>query len=69
MHSFARGWDYVEEVGLIMAGSIKPDTRVVELTTDDGVTWQHLAHIPWGDPANDLELLGPCVVILGRIHI
>lgn len=52
-----------------MAGSIKPDTRVVELTTDDGITWEHLAHIPWGDPTNDLELLGPCIVILGRIHI
>lgn len=60
---FGRGWDYMEEVGLIMAGSIYPDSRVVELTADGGINWEHLAQIPWGRP-NELEITSPCVVIL-----
>ena len=68
MHSFTRGWDYVEEVGLIMAGSILPDSQTVELTTDGGQTFQNLSEIPWGSPTEP-ELLGPCVVILGSFHI
>ena len=31
-----------------MAGSIAPDARTVELTRDDGKTFEHLAVIPWG---------------------
>ena len=54
----------MEEVGLIMAGSIYPESRVVELTTDGGKNWVHLASIPWGRPT-ELEITSPCVVILG----
>ena len=43
-----RGSDYIEEVGLIMAGSIRPDSRTVELTRDGGKTFEHLGTIPWG---------------------
>ena len=43
-----RGWDYMPEVGLIMAGSINPDSRTVELSTDGGQTFQDLGDIPWG---------------------
>ena len=42
-----RGSDYIEEVGLIMAGSIRPDSRTVELTRDGGKTFEHLGTIPW----------------------
>ena len=42
-----RGSDYIEEVGLIMAGSIRPDSRTVELTIDGGKTFKHLGTIPW----------------------
>ena len=68
LHSFIRGWDYDEEVGLIMAGSVVPDSQTVELTTDGGQTFQHLAEIPWGQPTEP-ELFGPCTVILGSYHI
>ena len=54
----------MEEVGLIMAGSIYPESRVVELTADGGINWEHLAQIPWGRPS-ELEITSPCVVILG----
>ena len=37
----------MEEVGLIMAGSIRPDSRTVELTIDGGKTFKHLGTIPW----------------------
>ena len=43
-----RGWDYMPEVGLIMAGSINPESRTVELSTDGGLTFQDLGDIPWG---------------------
>ena len=51
-----------------MAGSVAPDSRTVELTTDGGKTFQHLGEIPWGRPTTEAELLGPCVVILGSFH-
>ena len=62
-YRFARGWDYSEQVGLIMAGSISPPTRTVEMSTDGGVSFQSLADIPWGAPTEP-ETAGPCVVIL-----
>ena len=68
MDSFLRGWDYVEDVGLVMAGSVRPDSRTVELTTDGGKTFQHLGDIPWGQNTTEPELRGPCVVILGSFH-
>ena len=66
LDSFNRGWDYNEDVGLIMAGSVAPDSRIVELTTDGGQTFEHLADIPWGRPSEE-EIAGPCAVILGRL--
>ena len=66
LDSFNRGWDYNEDVGLIMAGSVAPDSRIVELTTDGGKTFEHLADIPWGRPSEE-EIAGPCAVILGRL--
>ena len=60
-----RGWDYIEEVGLIMAGSIDPESRIVELSTDGGQTFEHLENITWGTPSED-ENAGPCVVILDQ---
>ena len=47
-YRYRRGWDFHEDVGLIMAGSIRPDARTVELTRDGGKTFEHLAVIPWG---------------------
>ena len=47
-YRYRRGWDFNEDVGLIMAGSIAPDARTVELTRDGGKTFEHLAVIPWG---------------------
>ena len=46
-HRYRRGWDYIEEVGLIMAGSLVPASKAVELSTDGGQTFEHLAGIPW----------------------
>ena len=46
-YRYRRGWDFNEDVGLIMAGSIAPDARTVELTRDGGKTFEHLAVIPW----------------------
>ena len=68
IHRFARGWDYHEEAGLIIAGGLRPDSQTVEMTTDGGQTFEHLADIPWGRPTYD-ERIGPCVVILGSFHI
>lgn len=47
-----------------MAGSIYPDSRTVEITTDGGKNWEHIANITWGRPT-ELEITSPCVVILG----
>ena len=68
LDSFLRGWDYDEDVGLIMAGSVAPDSRTVEQSTDGGQTFEHLGDIPWGRPTEP-EMTGPCVVILGSFHI
>ena len=46
-HRVRRGWDYMEDVGLIKAGGIRPDSRIVELSSDGGQTFQHLAEIHW----------------------
>ena len=67
LDSFNRGWDYNEDVGLIMAGSVAPESRIVERTTDGGQTFEHLGDIPWGRPTEP-EIIGPCVVILGSFH-
>ena len=67
MHRSHRGWDYIEDVGLIMAGSAYPDSQTVEITRDEGKTFEHLAEIPWGRPTEP-EIIGPCVVILGSFH-
>ena len=53
----------MEEVGLILSGSIRPESRIVELSTDGGQSFQHLAGIHWGRP-NETESSGPCTVIL-----
>ena len=67
LNSFNRGWDYNEDVGLIMAGSVAPESRIVERTTDGGQTFEHLGDIPWGRPTED-EIAGPCAVILGSFR-
>lgn len=63
LNRVARGSDYSEQVGLIMAGSISPPSRTVEISTDGGVSFQNLTDIPWGEPTEP-ETAGPCVVIL-----
>ena len=50
-----------------MAGSAYPDSQTVEITRDEGKTFEHLAEIPWGRPTEP-EIIGPCVVILGIFH-
>ena len=69
LHSITRGWDYDEDVGLIMAGSVRPDSRIVERSTDGGKTFEHIASLPHGRNLTEDELVAPCVVILGKFHI
>ena len=56
-----RGWDFTHGAGLIMVGSQRPWSRDVEISTDNGTTFQHLPMLPYGDNEG---VDYPCVTII-----
>ena len=57
--SFWRAWDYDPQVGLVMAGSQSPKSRIVEMSQNGGNNFTSLPIIPYGR-----NQYGACLVIV-----
>ena len=66
LHSIYRAWDYDPDVGLILAGGVRPPSKAVELSQDYGRTFTALPDMPYGPSGigQDAGVYGACLAIV-----
>ena len=61
-----RAWDHDPDVGLILAGSVYPLSKAVEMSRDYGRTFTALPEMPYGPSGigQDAGVFGACLAIV-----